>query len=163
MKTINNDINNIIPEKINILKKTISASSLVNEIKTIYEKWKEADKTYNKNEITNQGIRDKFSYFKEKWENINNDYSDVIEMTAEKIKELKQEVEIVKNKDIKYQNIITISSIYYFLEKENKDKELDSILKKYNISDNIKDLIKNPEKIEQLLQILKSKSLKTPE
>jgi DNA repair exonuclease SbcCD ATPase subunit len=137
---------------------TKNISSLLNDVKKIYESWKEADKTYNKDKITNQKIREKFIFFKEKWENINNDYSDIIKISSEKINNLKKEVEDIKKENIKYESIITISSIYFFLEKENKDKKLDAILKKYNITDNIKDLTKDPEKIEELLQILKNKS-----
>ena len=138
-------------------------SSLLKDAERIYKSWKEADKTYNKDWITSQETRDKYLYFKGKWENIKNDYDKIKNWSISERNQLIKEIENMKKKNIEYKNIAIIASIFYYLKKENTDWKLDKILQNLNVAQNIEEITKNPSKITLLLEILVKKTGNIPE
>jgi len=137
-------------------------SSLLSDAEKIYKSWKEADKTDNKNWITNIETRKKYIYFKEKWENIKKQHDNMVTLTNSQKNKLIEEIENMKIENKKYESISTIASIFYYLKKENKNWKLDKSLQKLNIAQNIEEIVKNPKKIDSLLKKLEEKTWEIP-
>ena len=148
----------------NIEKKEIKKdiSSLLKDAENIYKSWKQADKTDNENWITNKDTREKYLYFKEKWENIKNNYDEIKNWSTSERNKLIEEIENMKREHRKYESISTIATIFFYLNQKNKNWKLDKVLQNLNVAKNIEEITKNPKNILILLKKLEYKTWKIP-
>ena len=155
MKNIENN-NNIEKkdEKLNI-------SHTLNKVKKIVDSWKEADKTYNSKWITNQEIRNKYLYFKNKYEKLKNEYLWIWPITKKNLEKLNIEVQKIKAENEKYYSIQTIASITFYIDRDNKKLWFDKIIQKLKTWNNVSEIYKNKEKLEKTIKKLKRKNNKT--
>ena len=133
----------------------------LNEIKKILAWWKEADKTYNKDWVTNKDIREKYLEFKKDFDKINKDFDKIKNNTKSNLSEFKKEIQNFKEKSIRYETIKTMASIIYYIEKDKEKLGFNKIIKNLGLwYKNISEVYKDKEKLKIVITELKWKKWK---